>query len=270
MPRVYKRSAPSSSSKSWTTSKKYGVRQDASQSVTVSTSSINPAIKRYVQRVLANRVERKQKDVQIGPQNVSNIIDNTRVQNLCAAIQQGTTQSTRIGNKVNIKKCTVKFTFTLSPIAGIITNPLPTYVDIYIFKTKYQNNFDGAPTATDMQVFLQDDSTSVQYLGNPLDGMRNLNGDVFTPCIQKRICLYNQNSSVATYAATSSINPNRYFKFDVTKYLKKEWSFDDGTSSCTNDNLYMAVGTTQTDGVSTGVSITGSYYAIVETEYEDP
>lgn len=232
-------------------------------------SRVSPRIKSYVKRELARNIENKYKDVQIGPQLTSNIIDNADVVNLCPTILQGTTQSTRIGNKIKIKNCTVRISFTLLPIANIIASPLPTYVDIYLFKTKYQNNWDGGVSATDMQAFLQDDSTSVQYVGNPLDGLRDVNSDLFKSCIHKRLTLYNPTSTAVYPGATASINPNRVLYWNVTKFLKKMWTFEDGVGTCTNDNLQMCVGTSQSDGVSTGASTTGNYYAIVQMKYED-
>jgi len=232
-------------------------------------SRVSPKIKSYVKRAISRNIENKYKDVQIGPIQVSNIIDNSDVINICPQILQGTTQSTRIGNKIKVKSCTVRISFTLLPIANIIPTPLPTYVDLYLFKSKFQNNWDGALSATDMQAFLQDDSTSVQYLGNPLDGLRDVNSDLWKSCIHKRITLFNPTSTASFPGATASINPNRVLYWNVTKYLKKNWSFEDGVGTCTNDNLQLAVGTTQTDGTSTGASTTGVYYSIVQMKYED-
>jgi len=253
--RTYKRKAKSSS--------RYGKRRPSR------TTRVSPKIKTYVQRALAKNIENKQKDVEYTSKNFSSVIDDTSIVNLLPNIQQGTTESSRIGNKIKVKRLTLRMSVTLVPISGLIANPSPTYVDVYIFKTKYQNNWDGALTAADMNEFLQNDSSSQQYTGAVLDGMRVLNPDVFKQCIHKRFTLYNAGSAVAHYGATASINPNRMMSFDLTKFVKKHWSFDDNTAQCTNDNLYMVVGTTQTDGASTLTYTTGSFQALAKMSYED-
>jgi len=233
------------------------------------TAKVSPKIKTYVKRELARNVENKLKDTEIGPKNVNNTITDTTVVNLLPQIQQGTTQSTRIGNKIKIKNFWLRLSITLSPIAGIIANPLPTYIDVYLFKTKYQNNWDGALSSTDMTEFLQNDSSASSYTGAVLDGLRQVNTDLFKCCIHKRITLFNPNTSVATYGATSSINPNRCLYWNITKFVKKNWLFEDSVATCTNDNLYCVVASTQSDGASTGASTTATYYAMTQITYED-
>jgi len=253
--RSYKRKGSKSS--------RYGKRRP------LRTTKVSYKIKKYVKRELARNVENKLKDTEIGPKTVSNIISDTTVVNLLPQIQQGTTQSTRIGNKIKVKNIWLRLSITLIPISSIIANPLPTYVDVYIFKTKYQNNWDGALSTTDMTEFLQNDSSAASYSGAVLDGLRQVNTDLFKCCIHKRITLFNPNTAVATYGATSSINPNKCLYFNLTKFLKKNWLFEDSVGTCTNDNLYLVVGTTQSDGVSTGASTTASYYAMTQVSYED-
>jgi len=253
--RSYKRKAKRTS--------RYGKRRP------LRTTTVSPRVKLYVKKALARNIENKAKDVEYTSKNFSSIIDDTSIVNLLPNIQQGTTESTRIGNKIKPKRLSLRMSITLAPISGLITNPSPTYVDIYIFKTKYQNNWDGAISAADMNEFLQNDSSSQQYTGAVLDGMRPLNTDVFKQCIHKRIMLYNAGSAVAHYGATASINPNRMLTFNLTGFIKKHWTFDDNVAQCTNDNLYMVVGTTQTDGASTLTYTTGNYQALVNMSYED-
>jgi len=253
--RTYKRKSKKSS--------RYGKRRP------LRTTKVSYKIKKYVKRELARNVENKLKDTEIGPKVVNNLITDSTVVNLLPQIQQGTTQSTRIGNKIKVKNFWLRLSITLAPIAGIIANPLPTYIDVYLFKTKYQNNWDGALSSTDMTEFLQNDSSAQSYSGAVLDGLRQLNTDLFKCCIHKRITLFNPNTSVATYGATSSINPNRCLYWNITKFVKKNWLFEDGVATCTNDNLYCVVASTQSDGTSTGSSTTATYYAMTQMTYED-
>lgn len=222
-------------------------------------------IKTLIRREISRNIEDKIKDTELGSMNVTQTIDDTKIQQLIPGITQGTTQSTRVGNRVKVKKFTLRLAITAYNLGA--TNA-PSYYDIYIFKPKFQQTYAGAIPAVDMTYFLQNDSSSEAYNGQILDGLRYVNTDLFTNCFHKRITLFNPLTSQATLGATSSINPCRTFYFDLTKYVKKNLIFDDSVGSVTNDSLYIAIGSTQTNG-DVIVGTVGSYMGLVQMRYED-
>lgn len=223
------------------------------------------SIKRLIRKEISRNIEDKIKDTELAALNVTQTIDDTRCQQLIPGVTQGTTQSTRIGNKIKVKKFTLRLALTAYNLGAAAA---PTYYDIYVFKPKFQQNFAGAIPTLDMTYFLQNDSSSEAYNGQILDGLRYVNTELFTNCFHKRITLFNPLTSQATLGATASINPSRTFYFDLTKYVKKTIIFDDSVGSCTNDGLWIAIGSTQTDGAVL-VGTVGSYSGLVQMRYED-
>jgi len=223
------------------------------------------SIKKLIRREIARNTENKIKDYEIPEVDISNTIDDTSIRYLIPAVAQGTTQSTRIGNSIRVKKFTLRLSINQLNLGA---NVSPSYIDIYIFKPKFQNYWAGNVSAADMTQFLQNDSSSEPYNGQVLDGLRYVNTDMFTLCVKRRITLFNPYSTQATYATTSSINPNRNLYFDLTKHVKKRLLFEDGVSAVTNDNLCIAIGATQTDA-STYFGYVAKYQGIVQMTYED-
>jgi len=230
-----------------------------------SASKKKGGIKNLIRREIARNVENKIKDTELAQMNLTQTIDDTHIQQLIPQIGQGTTQSTRIGNRVKVKKFNLRLAITMSNLGA---NASPTYVDVYIFKPKFQTSYSGIIPAIDMTYFLQNDSSSEQYNGAILDGLRYVNSDLFTLCLRRRLLMFNPVTSLSTVAATSSINPNRTLNIDLTKHVKKNLMFDDSVGSCTNDTLYIGIGTTQTDGAIFFTNV-GSYLGLVQMIYED-
>jgi len=223
------------------------------------------SIKRLIRTEIARQAENKIHDTELTDVPFSQAINQTYIRQLIPPLQQGTTQASRIGNKIRVKRFDFRMSLT---IANLGANASPTYVDIYIFKYKAAQNWTGLIPAADLSSFLQNGSSSEQYNGGILDGLRYLNNDLFTSCIHKRILMFNPITSQSTAGATASINPNRTIKFDLTKHVKKSLAFDDNFSSCTNDNLWIAVASTQANGAFFFTDV-GSYSGIVQMSYED-
>lgn len=176
-------------------------------------------------------------------------------------LAQGTGQGSRTGNSVTTKRCVVRMVVNSIYVA---TAGSPTYVDIYFFKNKKSN------TISSTSDFLQLGSGSTDYNGDatPICGLLTVNEDVFRDCIHRRVEVFNPpNTTTTAYAA--SINPSVCLVFDVTRFMKKKLTFDDTNNVCTNDNLFMAIGTTQTDGSNVGAVNTVEVTYTVEYEYYD-
>lgn len=223
------------------------------------------AVKQYVNRVVSRKIETKINDVEKLANVVYGYIDNTMVYSLLPAISQGTGEGSRIGNKVNCVGLNLRMNLYCYNQSN--TTP-PVYFDIYIFKCKNKNVGGGLPTSADMVQFLEDGSTSKQYVGTSLDGMRYLNNDLFTICIHKRVVLYNPYST--SIATTASINPSKMFNFNLTKFVKNTWLINDGGQTIENDNLYIAIGATLTNGVTLPIATTlGQYDYLIQAKYKD-
>lgn len=218
-----------------------------------------------ITKVVRRMAETKQFQHEINRQFFDYQIDTTDVISLMPQLTQGTTQSTRIGNKVSPVSVRLKLSLTVSYFGG---NASPTYVDVYIFKMKSKDFYSGKPTNADMSSFLQDGSAATPYVGAELDGLRPVNSDMFTIVSHKRITLFNPNTATATYAFVGSINPNKALTYNLTKFYKKALIYDDNTSDTTNDNLYLAVGGSQTDGSIPAVNY-GTVAGLLDFRYKD-
>lgn len=227
------------------------------------------SVKAVVYRAIRRSIETKYKDIVSPTIAVYNTITDANVFSICPAVVQGITQSTRNGNRINPVSFKLKINLTCLDAKNILASPSPTYFDIYIFKFKGSNQEGGPPNAADMTFFLQDDNSAVPYAGISTDGLRPINSDMFTLCYHKRIVLSNMSSATATAGFYQTYNPNRCLSFNLTKHIKKTWMYDDNSALVTNDNLLLAIGATQTDGVSLGASQIGKYECLGWLAYKD-
>lgn len=222
-----------------------------------------------VKKIFNRQVETKYNQATTASVPIINQITDVQMVSIIPGIAQGVGQGDRLGNRIHPTRFTLKVVLTCLDIKNIIALGSPTYFDIYIFKYKVKNQYGGFVTAADAAQFLQDDNSSTFYNGGALDGLRPVNDDIFRLCIKKRVCLANNSSATATQGIQASINPNRCLYFNLTKYIKKMWSYDDAVQTLTNDNIYVAIGATQTDGASLGASSIGRYQLIVNLSYKD-
>lgn len=220
---------------------------------------------RLIKTVVNRQIESKERQITIGPITVRQLISDLNVVTLMPGIAQGTGETNRIGNSVKPVSCRLKM--SLYCFNQGVTTP-PTYFDIFIFKTKFINENAGSPSALDMQLFLDNNNGATSYDGDTFDGIRPLNDELFKLCVRKRIMLFNPFNATNQLSSTASVNPSRTVTFDLTKYVKSVLQFDDNTILATNDNLYLAVGTTQTDGVKNSIDY-GSYSALVDWKFKD-
>jgi len=246
-------------------SKRYAKRSSRRSTKRYPKRTLDRAIKQVVRRHMETKCNQGT-SAQI---NVNNIIAADDCYFLYPSITQGTGQSERIGNKIQPVYFNVKLLISCNDVKGIIASPTPTYFDIYIFKLKQQNAYAGPPTSTDMTKFLQSDNTSISYTGDTLSGLRPVNDDLFTLVTKRRCVLSNMTNSTATLNIGAPVMPARTYSFNLTKHVKKTIIFDDNNGLMSNDNMFIAVGSSQMDGTSTGESLTGRYHLMVEMKYKD-
>lgn len=224
-------------------------------------------LRRLVRREVARMAENKTTEVNLASIPVyQGITTSTAVYSLIPNISQGTTQATRIGNRIRIRKATLRMSITINNLGA---TSAPTYVDLYIFKYKPQKGYSsGALPSTAMDNFLQSGSTSIPYTGGISDYLRPVNKDLFDVKFKKRMCMFNPQNGTTQVASTASLNPNRFFTLDITKFYKKVLEYNDNTSVPTNDALWIALGSTQCDGTIFFVTI-ATYNCLVNLEFED-
>lgn len=225
--------------------------------------AVKPAIRKYVRSAITRSQEIKKTYTTANQVAFNALIDTADVIPLLPGIVQGTGEASRVGNAITVRSMRIKGVFCAFSQGSTVA---PTYVDIYIFKNKKANDI---PTGA-MADFLQVGNSSIDYDGNtrPYSGLLEVNQDVYKDCIHVRYTVFNPQNTL-NIAYSSAINPSITFDWDLTPFLKKKWTFNDGTSSCVNDNLFIAVGTTQVDGGSTGVVNTGELTYVCEMTYYD-
>jgi len=222
-----------------------------------------------VSRIMTRKIETKTLQLSSEVQQVYNTIDNTRVHNLIPSLFQGLGQAGRVGNKVNPVSLTVRLSLTCANLLTTYALCSPTYFDLYIFKWKSADQGGGSPLAADMVRFLQDNAVAQAYNGELMDGLRPVNADQFQLLVKRRVTLSNFAGNQVTQGVFQQTNPNRTFYFNLSKHLKKTWLYDDTSSFVENDNFYIAIGSTQTDGQSTGTTLTGNYQYIADLRFKD-
>lgn len=226
-----------------------------------------PAYKKLVKRLIRRSVETKHNQGVSVPLNIDQPITGSDAINLLPYVQQGTGEANRVGTRINPVSLTIKLALNCLDAKGIASFPSPTYFDIYIFKLK--SGTGTPPTDAIMFQFLQDDNTDTSYVGAITDGLRPVNDNLFTLKFKKRVCLSNQTNATNSVASQAAINPNRTLYWNLTKCLKKQWIYDDDASLPINDNLWIAIGSTQTDGASFGTNNIGRYSIVTSFKYKD-
>lgn len=223
---------------------------------------VPPGVRAYVKSAITRSLELKKthtinSDVQFNPQIVAG-----DVLNLLPGMSQGTTQATRVGNSITLKRLVIRGVVNMVALG---TYNSPTYVDVYIFKNRKTNNSPAS-----MSDFLQLGSSSVSYDGDtqPYSGLLRVNDDAFKECIHERFYLLNSPPSAAQ-AFNAAINPSATFEWDLTRFMKKKLLFDDSITAAQNDSLWMACGTTQSDGNTVSGSNMAEITYVVEMDYTD-
>lgn len=247
--------------------RKYSKKRNYKSKRAYKKSRVSTTVKRYVKREIHRQVENKIQDVQLEDAVVDVVITDGDVRNLIPLVAQGTNQQTRVGNRIRVMSLRMKLHIRAYLQAASIG---PIYFDVYIFKFRPSMFGGGPPAAVDMQLFLQDGSSAVQYTGlSPLSGLRKINTDYFTQCIKRRVALFNPSNSTSQIAVTSSMAPAITLTFDLTQHVKKLLIFDDNATSVQNDNLYIAIGGTPMSNDNVSAVNLGTYSYLIEMTYED-
>jgi len=207
-------------------------------------------IKTIVKKALAKEIENKQVVVQdnIFPifQLASNTITGTTVETLNPIIVQGVGENGRIGNSVKVKKLTL--TGYLCPSATIIDTRVPAVIgqwNVRVFIGRLKNTINQ-PVTTDLNILMRTGANTQPFdSSNGLSLCRSVNHELFTIYYDKihKIGFQNgNNASVATGLHNNDYKLSKYLKIDLTKHVKKNLIFTEGSNNPTNMGLYMWAG----------------------------
>jgi len=137
-------------------------------------------------------------------------------------LAQGTTQATRTGNQIKLKRWIIKGQITPkdtnapNPGTDSLTNTYAGYVDLY-FGRKMDNN-ELSPSLLEL---LQDGTTSSEPKGTQAQIFQSINKDSYKIYFHKRFKVGIANSFGATVAPNNDFHLVKSFGFDVGKYILK-------------------------------------------------
>lgn len=158
---------------------------------------------------------------------------------LTPVIQQGTSQENRIGNKLRIRDCIVRWSIAF-PYFTQATQPAPIigYYDIVFYRMKYTT---GDADPNDWTQYLQGGSNDSTFISSTLISLTLPNNtDLFTIYKRIRVKLGNSDYAAAASADNNDFSYSRYGQFSLARYFQnREVLFDDGTSVPMNCPLYM-------------------------------
>jgi len=246
---------------------------------------VSAAVKQYVSRSIKVASENKIVNWQYGGQlypfnaaasawysnNFFQISPN--ISNL--TVNQNTHQAGRIGNQIKTVNAVLKFILTPRPY-NATTNPtqVPQMMRVVILSSK-QTPVDIIPFTDFQNYMFQNGSSSVGPLSGILDMVSDFNKDLFTIYYDKKFKLgFAWNSLVQ--ATPQGYNNNDYKmniiqKINITKYLAKNYRFNDANSDPTSGkSLYVMFLQCNADGTgSSSIAIQSQIAMDVDYTYEE-
>jgi len=229
--------------------------------------SVSLAVKKYVKKTLHAQIENKTQNVQAGA-NFGNILQNTTmnmypmVPSASAwTISQGVTQNNRIGNK--IKPVKVMLSYVIRPNGyDAVANAGPIPMEVEMFLGYVKSSPSVLPTASDLGSLLQGGNTSYAPIGNLTDIVASTNKDYWHIAKRWRHKVGyadtggQGNNSTFSFFTNNDFKLNVVNKLDITKFIPKTITFNDGNATSTAKGLYFFY---------QGVSAAGNILASTQT-----
>lgn len=137
-------------------------------------------------------------------------------------IAQGTSQATRVGNQIKLKRWVIKGQVTPkdnnapNPAIDVLANTFTGYVELF-FGRLLENN----EITTALPDLLQNGASSVAPTGAQTQIFATVNKDQYKIYYHRRIKIGMANSFGATVAPNNDFSLVKSFGFDVTKYILK-------------------------------------------------
>lgn len=236
-------------------------------------SSPVKSIRSIAKQVVHEMTENKKMTplVGLGLRVDQSLSSSSQAVNLSPALVQGVGQGDRIGNRVRVMKSKLILQLVANQLTTSGPNPGPNYFDIYLYRYKPSNE----QTDVNLTKFLQFGNTAVPYDGGPApySGLLDVNSDLFTRRIHKRVKLWNPAPGSSTdnapdYAWASPCQMGTNMVIDTTKMLKKVLKYNDNTQLPTNDNLFLSVVATAVDERNLGGTV-GTFSFVHQVTFED-
>ncbi len=185
---------------------------------------------------------------------------------LIPLVAQGTTESTRIGNRIEPKSLKLRFSLAAryttdasTPAAsGGNINPyrgVPFNVRVIVFRHKYAND-DFAQNN-----ILQNGATN-ENLDNTVDDLfKPYNRDEYTIYYSKNFIMETPQHINVNGQTTNFISPrsNSFVMKSLSLPLPRHLLYNDGASTCTNAGMFMAVSVCNTDNTPVPIEHTRVY-----------
>jgi len=214
-------------------------------------SSRRPSsIKKMVRSEIARTVENKTKQAFNYGKNVYGSADTNFPDNVIElgpstvmVVQQGTSQGTRIGNRIKTKSLIFKGTLVPQPYQASNLSPQPVQIAMWIF-------YDRTDPVALPQVstnFFQDGSSSKGFQNDLTDLWSPVNTDRYRVLAKKTFKLgfgaYEGTGISASYQAyhNNDFKLNCNFSFDLTKHYPQIVKFDDNSSTPTTRGLFCLI-----------------------------
>jgi len=239
----------------------------------MSSKQISDSVKTYVKKAISNAAEKKV-FIQFGANQSIQAAAGTNpiAQYILPQIGQGSSNSTRVGNKIKITSGYVRGYCNLLPFNAITNpNPLPLKVKIWLCSNRKinSNNIASTNIAND---FFEINGATTGFQGNMLDMVLSENQDMWQVWDTYTLSLGTSNVtstgpvSTGSYADGSPMSDSFYF--DVSK-ICTSLKYDDSTSVPTNRNLFIVFTTVNSDGSADAALIPAEYHYQVRYEYTD-
>lgn len=230
---------------------------------------VSQAVKRYVKKFVQDDQETKIAVGIYAGAGVTNTDSLTTplTYNLIPSIYQGAEQSDRVGSKIKVKKCMLRYMLSRNS-----TSPANPPEVTYVVICRLRNSYD-TPALADYNMMKIANTAGGSFTKGPITStdrrtfMTPFNLDVWD--IKKVIKHKVWNASNATALSNSNNDFNGFEEqsVDITPYIKKDWRYMDTTNQLPeNEGLYAAFfgmcvdGLTFTNAIAVDTCITVEYY----------
>lgn len=152
-------------------------------------------------------------------------------------------------------------------------NPTPQMVKIWFVRCKNQIN---TGTLSNLSSFFQAGSGVLPFQGNLQDMVGTVNSDQFT-LLGSRVVKIGNASVTGTganaanqYSANNDYKLNAFLNMDVTKYMLKQYDFNDASTVTSQPFTVMIIEAVKGNGNSTAAGQTGvKFSAQLQYDYAD-
>jgi len=226
---------------------------------------VSQAVKTYVKKTFHSNIENKQQQFIYLNQTIAPLTGYSLA--LLPTPGQGTSQAGRIGNEIRLTSGVVRGFVNLLPY-NAVSNPLCMQrIRILVVSMKEDNTNTLLTTG-----IWQYGNSSLDLQANLGDCMYDVNRDKFVKYYDKTYCLGSPSQSSLTNNLSGQHFSNDKFQIpfyiNFTRHIKTKLKYNDGTTTCTNRNLFLFITSVNADGTSTAVQ-PAECHTFLDVKYED-